>query len=164
MFNFGKNKKTKLEIIEELKGKRLAQKDSLVSELQRIDNDIRAAILNEKNTNDLMKTKITIQEKILNIDNEIMILDEEQSKVQLDHYKTKMKEMQEEINKKLEEIEPHRIKYEEAKKQFKKVETEWFEIHRITLMQIDELHTKMVKLRAKIDGIEYNNTESAISQ
>lgn len=163
MFNLRSSKKTKWETMEELKNKRLEQKDLLTNELQKIDNEIRAAILGENATDDLMRTKNTILEKVRNVDDEIRLLNEEQSKVQLEHYQDKIKEIDEEIKKKNKELAPHLSKYEEAKKQFAETEKEWFAIHGRLTGLIDGLSRKKLQLKWTIDSMENKGKKTIVS-
>lgn len=156
MFNFLGAKETKWEKLEAIKLKKLEQKNALMDELQKNNDAIMEAILNERATDDLTKAKNTLQEKIRNIEEELQLLEAEQSKARIEHYQTKIKLIEDQVGKKLKELEPHRIKYEKAKEQFKEIEAKWFHTHWLLTAEIGDLERKKSVFKSEID---HNNPD-----
>lgn len=154
---FGQSKKTGYEKLLELKEKKLEQRDTLANELKNLKESITAAMLEGKDTSSLLKSRQEITAKLQNIEEEIILLEKKQPDMLLAHYKEKLYEKEQEIQAKKREIEPYRNKYEKAKREFGRIQAEWFSINGRASMNIDYLSTQIAELRAKIDSLKSSN-------
>ena len=162
MFSLRNDKETKWEKLEGAKLKRLEEKNALMNELQKKHDAIGEAILNEQATDDLTKAKNTLQEKIRNIEEELQLLEAEQLKARLEHCQAKINLIEDQVNKKVKELEPHRIKYEKAKKKFKETEAEWGETYWLFTKEIEDLEKKKSMFKSEIYHMEGESDKSIV--
>lgn len=155
MLKLVKIQKTEWERLEALKQKKLEAKAKLERALEASQEDLRKAILeNDQNRKEEEQKIISVlKQQIENITQELAVLEEEQTKAEVEHLQAKLDEIAQQKANIMKKLEPYREAYEQAKAKLEEAEQEYFEAKRKIEGEISLLAKKEQEIKSRLNEL-----------